>query len=269
MRARCAASGALPTWWPVAVSALLSLPLLAPMLFMPFGYDWALPGWLQMALATPVQFWLGARFYKAGWKALLARTGNMDLLVALGTSAAYGLSVYLLVRPAGPDGRHGPPYFESSAVVITLVLLGKWLEARAKRQTAAAIRRWKRCARPTRSSGATASRRVPVDRCRSATSSCVRPGERVPVDGVVVEGSSHLDESLITGESLPVAKHAGDRVTGGSVNAEGMLVLRATAVGGEPCSRRSSAWWNPRRRRRRRSSGWWTTSARCSCRWCW
>jgi Cu+-exporting ATPase len=118
----------LPSWWPVAVGVLLTMPLLAPMVLQLFGVDWMLDGWVQMALATPVQFWLGARFYRAGWKAVLARSGNMDLLVALGTSAAYGLSVYLLVRHVG----HATPhlYFEASAAVITLVLLGKWLEQR-------------------------------------------------------------------------------------------------------------------------------------------
>jgi Cu+-exporting ATPase len=120
----------LPDWWPIATSALLSMPLIAPMLIMPFGNDWALPGWLQWALATPVQCWLGARFYRAGWKALLARSGNMDLLVALGTTAAYGLSVYLLLAHPSHGGMEHL-YFESSAVIITLVLLGKWLEARA------------------------------------------------------------------------------------------------------------------------------------------
>nr|WP_314625007.1 heavy metal translocating P-type ATPase [uncultured Noviherbaspirillum sp.] len=231
--ARLPESGALPTWWPVAVSVLLSLPLLAPMLFMPFGYDWALPGWLQMALATPVQFWLGARFYKAGWKALLARTGNMDLLVALGTSAAYALSVYLLFGDHGHQGM-GHLYFESSAVVITLVLLGKWLEARAKHQTVAALH----ALEALRSTDAVvrrdgSERVVPVGQVQVGDIVVVRPGSRVPVDGMVVEGSSHLDESLITGESLPVARNAGDKVTGGAVNAEGMLLLRATAVGGE------------------------------------
>lgn len=128
----------LPVWWPVAASAVLTLPLVAPMLLLLFGIEWMLSGWAQLALATPVQFWLGWRFYRAGWKAVLAKTGNMDLLVALGTSAAYGLSVYLLFKHAG----HGMPhlYFEASAAVITLVLLGKWLEYRAKRQTADAIR---------------------------------------------------------------------------------------------------------------------------------
>src|SRR5213080_1895794 len=105
---------------------------------MQFDASWALPGWLQWALATPVQFWLGARFYRAGWKALKAGAGNMDLLVALGTSAGYGLSVYLLLKQGGQEMAH--LYFEASAVVITLVLLGKWLEARAKRQTTEAIR---------------------------------------------------------------------------------------------------------------------------------
>jgi Cu+-exporting ATPase len=124
--------------WPVVVAALLSLPLALPMFGMLFGAQWALPGWWHFALATPVQFWLGGRFYRAGWKALKARAGNMDLLVALGTSAAYGLSVTMLLR----HGEHGMAhlYFEASAIVITLVLLGKWLEARAKRQTTEAIR---------------------------------------------------------------------------------------------------------------------------------
>jgi len=126
----------LPDWWPVALAMALSLPLIVPMLGKLFGAHWMLPGWLQVALATPVQFWLGARFYRAGWKALRAGSGNMDLLVAVGTSAAYGLSVYLLLARADPMHL----YFEASAVVISLVLLGKWLEAAARRQTTEAIR---------------------------------------------------------------------------------------------------------------------------------
>ena len=222
-----------PDWWPIAVSALLTLPLVLPMIGMAFGLDWSLNGWLQLALATPVQFWLGARFYRAGWKALKAGAGNMDLLVALGTSAGYGLSVYLLFAHAG----HGPGkhlYFEASAVVITLVLLGKWLEARAKRQTTEAIRALNalqpEVARVRRSLG---DLEVPVAEVRVGDLVVVRPGERLPVDGEVLEGSSQVDESLITGESLPVAKHAGDKVTGGAVNAEGLLVVRTTAVGTE------------------------------------
>jgi Cu+-exporting ATPase len=222
--------GGLPSWWPVALAMLLSAPLVAPMIGQPFGFDWMLPGWVQMVLATPVQFWLGARFYRAGWKALRALSGNMDLLVAIGTSAAYGLSVYLLFA----DGGHGTEhlYFESSAVVITLVLLGKWLEGRAKRQTVEAIT----ALESLRTTEAIVRRDgkdvvVPVGEVRTGDVLVVRPGDRVPADGKVIEGSSHLDESLLTGESLPVAKKAGDHVTGGAVNADGLLLVEATAVG--------------------------------------
>lgn len=207
------AAKGLPEWWPVAAGTALTLPLVAPMLLQLFGADWMLDGWLQLALATPVQFWLGARFYRAGWKAVRAGAGNMDLLVALGTSAAYGLSVHLLSRHAG----HGMPhlYFEASAAVITLMLLGKWLENRAKRQTTDAIRALT-ALRPTtallRRDGADIE--VPVDQVQAGDLVIVRPGDRVAVDGEVVEGQSHVDESLITGECLPVAKQAGDRVTG-------------------------------------------------------
>jgi len=222
-----------PDWWPVALAAALSLPLVLPMLGGLFGADWMLPGWWQLALATPVQFWLGARFYRAGWKALRAGAGNMDLLVALGTSAGYGLSLYLLFKHA----EHGMPhlYFEASAVVITLVLLGKWLEARAKRQTTEAIRALN-ALRPEVArvrGGDGIDREVPVDQVKVDDRVVVRPGERIPVDGVVLEGASQVDESLITGESLPVAKHAGDKVTGGAVNAEGLLLVQTTAVGAE------------------------------------
>jgi len=223
----------LPEWWPVALAAILSLPLMAPMLTMPFGHEWALPGLVQLALATPVQFWLGARFYRAGWKALMARTGNMDLLVALGTSAAYGLSLYLMWRHAGHDM---PPhlYFEASAVVITLVLLGKWLEARAKRQTTEAIRALA-ALRPDTArvlrNGSEAV--VPLAQVRVGDVVVIFPGERIPVDGVVTEGASHVDESMLTGESLPVAKHEGAAVTGGSMNAEGRLVVETRAIGAE------------------------------------
>ena len=219
-------------WWPVALAALLALPLILPMAAMALGADWALPGWWQFAFATPVQFWLGGRFYRAGWKALKARTGNMDLLVALGTSAAYGLSVYLLLRH-GDDGM-AHLYFEASAVVITLELLGKWLEARAKRQTTEAIRALNALrpdvARVRRDDVET---EVPVAQVKVGDIVVVRPGERIPVDGAVTEGASEVDESLITGESLPVAKHEGDRVTGGAVNAQGLLVVRTSAVGAE------------------------------------
>ena len=216
----------------LVIAIVLSAPLMLPMLAMPFGRDWMLPGWLQFALATPVQFWLGARFYRAGWSALKARTGNMDLLVALGTSAGYGLSVFHLFVDAGHGGGH--LYFEASAVVITLVLLGKWLEARAKRQTTEAIRALQALrpdtARVVRDG---VERQLPLTEVRLDDEVVVLPGERIPVDGEVIEGRSHADESLITGESLPVAKEPGERVTGGAVNGEGRLRLRTVAVGAE------------------------------------
>jgi Cu+-exporting ATPase len=222
----------LPDVWPVVAGAMLTLPLVAPMLLRPFGVDAMLAPWLQLALATPVQFWLGARFYRAGWKAVRAGAANMDLLVALGTSAAFGLSLYLMGSHLG----HGAPhlYFEASAAVITLVLLGKWLERRAKRRTADAIRSLE-ALRPTSArvvrDGVEAE--LLVEQLRVGDHVVVRPGERVAVDGEIIDGRSHVDESLITGESLPVAKHPGDRVTGGSVNAEGVLSVRTTAIGAE------------------------------------
>src|SRR5471032_2779138 len=216
----------------VLAAALLSLPLLVPMLLEPFHMHLMLDGRVQWALATPVQFWLGARFYHAGWKAARAGAGNMDLLVALGTSAAYGLSVWQLL--AAHDAMP-VLYFEASAVVITLVRLGKWLESRAKRQTASAIRALQvlrpESARVRQPSGADID--VAIDEVRSGALVVVRPGERIAVDGVVEQGASHVDESLITGESLPVARHAGDKVTGGAINGDGLLLVRATAVGAE------------------------------------
>ena len=226
-----AASRRSSEWWPVAVAAALSAPLVLPMIGLLFGQHWMLPGWIQLALATPVQFWLGARFYRAGWKALRAGSGNMDLLVALGTSAGYGLSLVQLLRYGNQSMQL---YFEASAVVITLVLLGKWMETRAKRQTTEAIRALNALRPETarvRRDGADTE--VPVAQVRVGDLVVVRPGERLPVDGQVVEGSSDVDESLITGESLPVAKHGGDKVTGGAVNGEGLLVVKTTAVGAE------------------------------------
>ena len=217
--------------WKVALAAALSAPLVIPMLGDLFGRHWMLAGWLQWLLATPVQFWLGARFYRAGWKALRAGSGNMDLLVSLGTSAAYGLSLWLLWQA---DGAMAHLYFESSAVVITLVLLGKWLESRAKRQTSDAIRALQALRPETarvRRDGIDID--VPVAELAVGDLVVVRPGERVAADGRVEDGRSHVDESLITGESLPVAKQAGDRVTGGALNAEGLLLVRTQAVGAE------------------------------------
>jgi Cu+-exporting ATPase len=223
--------GARRDLWHVGLAALLTAPLVLPMLLRPIGLDATLPGWLQLLLATPVQLWLGARFYVAGWRAARAGSGNMDLLVALGTSAAYGLSVYLLA--ADPAAGHAL-YFEAAAVVVTLVLLGRWLEARAKRQTTAALRALG-ALQPERArlSEPAGEREVAIATIRVGDLVVVLPGERLPVDGIVREGESELDEALITGESRPVAKAPGDRVTGGAINGSGRLLVAVGAIGGE------------------------------------
>ncbi|MEJ1163093.1 heavy metal translocating P-type ATPase [Variovorax sp. CCNWLW186] len=224
---------------PVGIGLLLSIPLLAPMLGQPFGQDWMLPPWVQLLLAAPVQLWLGARFYRAGWHAAKARTGNMDLLVALGTSAAFGLSLWLWWRAAtGEHAGHGAAvphlYFEASAVVITLVLLGKWLEARAKRQATSAIRALQQL-RPEIAHlvGQRGETDVPLAEVMVGDRLAVRPGERVPADARVIEGRSEVDESMLTGEPLPVAKGPGDALTGGAVNGDGRMVVEVSAVGAE------------------------------------
>ncbi|XVJ48336.1 heavy metal translocating P-type ATPase [Pseudomonas sp. UBT] len=218
--------------WALLLAIVLALPLVLPMLVEPFGLHWMLPAWVQFALATPVQFILGARFYIAAWKAVRAGAGNMDLLVAIGTSAGYGLSLYeWLTAPAGTLPHL---YFEASAVVIALVLLGKYLESRAKRQTASAIRALE-ALRPERAIRVLEGREedVAIGALKLGDLVLVKPGERFPVDGEVVDGQSHADEALISGESLPVPKQPGDKVTGGAINGEGRLLVRTRAVGGE------------------------------------
>jgi P-type Cu+ transporter len=213
----------------VIVSALLTLPLVLPMV----GLDLHLGVWVSLALASIVQFVLGARFYVGGFKAVRSGEGNMDLLVALGTSAAWGLSVYELFAHPGMSAHL---YFEAAAVVITLVRFGKWLEARAKRQTTDAIRALD-ALRPDRArirDTATGNERdVALADVRHGDVAIVRPGERMPVDGVILEGRTHVDESLITGESLPVAKETGALVTAGSINGEGAIAVETTATGAE------------------------------------
>ena len=218
--------------WSVLLAVILALPLVLPMLVQPFGLHWMLPAWVQFALATPVQFIFGARFYVAAWKAVRAGAGNMDLLVALGTSAGYGLSIYLWATASAGALPH--LYFEASAVVIALVLLGKYLESRAKRQTASAIRALE-ALRPERAIQVIDGREqdVAISALRVGDLVLVKPGERFPVDGEVVEGQSHADEALISGESLPVPKQPGDSVTGGAINGEGRLLVRTRALGAE------------------------------------
>ncbi len=217
---------------PVAFGLLLSAPLVLPMLGDLWGQHWMLPAWLQFALATPVQLILGTRFYKAGWHALKAFTGNMDLLVSLGTTAGWLLSVWLWL--SAHEGHAPHLYFEGSAVVITLVLLGKWLEARAKRQTTEAIRAL-HALRPDKVHwmGEDGEVAVPVDEILTQDLIVVRPGERFPLDGELVEGQTQVDESMLTGEPLPVSKTVGAQLTGGSINGDGRVLMRVTAVGHE------------------------------------
>ncbi len=205
----------------VAVAAALSLPLLLPMA----GID--LPGWLALLLATPVQFVIGARFYRGAWRALRAGSANMDVLVALGTSAAYGMSAVAVLTASGPR------YFEAGAMVITLVLLGKWLEGRAKQAAGSAIRALMALRPETarvEEQGAIVAR--PVALVRPGDVVVIRPGERVPVDGRVLSGESSVDESLLTGESRPLAKAPGALVMAGTINGEGLLRVATEAVGG-------------------------------------
>ena len=226
----------------VILSFALSAPLFLPMFFMPFGIHWSLSGWWQLALATPVQFILGWRFYIAGYKSLMAGAGNMDLLVALGTSAAYGLSLYILLTSSHAHEL----YFEGSAVIICMVLLGKWLEARAKQQTSEAIRAlqklWPEHAKVLNADvdpqgnagiGVNQYRDLPLEQVLPGDSIFILPGERIPVDGVIIFGASHVDESLLTGESEPVKKSIESKVIGGALNGEGALVVMAQAVGVE------------------------------------
>ena len=204
--------GAGPVW----IAAALSVPLVLPMIAGWFGAEWMLPAWVQWLLATPVQFVIGARFYKSGWKAARAGAGNMDLLVALGTSAAYGLSLWLWWR-AGADAMPHL-YFES-----------------AERQTAQAIRALQALRPDTaRVRGVDGTLRdTPVAKVRVGDVVSVRAGERIPVDAVVLEGASHVDESMLTGESLPVPKREGDRVTAGAIATDGVLLVRTIAIGAD------------------------------------
>ena len=212
-------------WMAVA----LSLPLVGQMFFMfgEHGHMNELPRWLQLALATPVQFWIGWRFYDGAYKALRGGGANMDVLVALGTSMAWGFST--VVTLFGLD-QH--VYFEGGAAVITLVLLGKLLEARAKSRTSEAIealvRLQPRSARVERDGQWV---EMPVDALMPGDIFLVRPGESVPVDGEVQEGESSINEAMLTGESMPVSKRAGDKVFAATANAAGALRCRATGVG--------------------------------------
>ncbi|BBU02831.1 MULTISPECIES: heavy metal translocating P-type ATPase [Aeromonas] len=214
----------------VIVSALLTLPLLVGMLAMAGLFPWHLPAWLELLLATPVQFWIGARFYRGAWLAIKNRAANMDVLVATGTSAAYFYSLYLLLTLG--MAASGKLYFEASAIIITLISLGKLLEARARRSTQSAIRELMALRPETATVWRGESwQSVAIDEVLRGDRLRVLVGERVPVDGKIVSGASELDESILTGESLPVPRSAGDKVLGGAINRSGVLEIEATTVG--------------------------------------
>jgi Cu+-exporting ATPase len=209
----------------IIISAVLTLPLVLPML----GVSFMLPPLAQLGLAIPVQFGFGARFYKGAWGAIKSRSGNMDLLVAVGTSAAFGLSLYLMQVSS-----HAHLYFESSSVIITLVMLGKYLEKKAKAQTTAAISALEKLQPETALVRRNGKEEIlSIRELKLEDIVIVRAGEKIPVDGVVVEGSSEVNESLITGESMPRAKSMNDKVTGGSINGQGLLLVKVTALGSE------------------------------------
>ncbi|RAP75848.1 heavy metal translocating P-type ATPase [Paenibacillus montanisoli] len=224
------------------VSAALSLPLLWAMvghftftswIFVPEIF---MNPWFQLVLATPVQFIIGSQFYVGAYKALRNKSANMDVLVALGTSAAYFYSLYLTLKwAASPNTHHSPDmYYETSAILITLIILGKLFEALAKGRTSEAIKKLMSLQAKT----ATVVRdgqeiAVPVENVLIGDLVLVKPGEKIPVDGEVLEGQTAVDEAMLTGESMPVEKRAGDTVIGATVNKHGALKVKATRVGKE------------------------------------
>ncbi|MBE7561359.1 heavy metal translocating P-type ATPase, partial [bacterium] len=216
------------------VSAILSVPIFLGSF--PEWFPWV-PAWLQnpwtlLALTTPVQFWAGAQFYRGTFAALRHRTTDMNTLIAVGTSAAYFYSLAVILFPqVFPEGTRAL-YLDTAAIIITLIILGRWLEARAKGQTGEAIRKLMglraKTARVVRD-GQEAD--IPVEEVQVNDIVMVRPGEKVPVDGVIIEGYSTLDESMVTGESLPVDKAAGDEVFSGTSNLTGAMDIRVTKAG--------------------------------------
>ena len=220
------------------IAAVLSLPLLYTMFghfsFTSFVYmpDFLMNPWLQFALATPVQFVIGWQFYAGAYKALRNGSANMDVLVALGTSAAYFYSLYQSVLSSGGHAHEIQLYYETSAILITLILLGKLLEAKAKGKSSEAIKKLMGLQAKT----ATVERNgeeltVPIEDVAAGDILYVKPGEKIPVDGEILEGRSAVDESMLTGESMPVDKKPGDSVIGATINKHGFLKVRALRVG--------------------------------------
>lgn len=224
--------------WKFIISAILSLPLLWTM-FAHFSFtswmyvpDIFMNPWFQLALATPVQFIIGKQFYVGAYKALRNGSANMDVLVAMGTSAAYFYSLYLFLRSLGAHHHIEGLYFETSAVLITLILLGKYFEAKAKGRSSEAIKKLMGLQAKT----ATVIRDgvetiIPLEEVVVGDHLQVKPGEKIPVDGIIISGESAIDESMLTGESVPIDKKAGDTVIGATINRNGSLRIEATKVG--------------------------------------
>ena len=212
----------------VIISAALAIPVfILGMFFMknPIPYQ----EYIMWALATPIQFYIGKQFYQGSWLALKNKSANMDSLIALGTSAAYFYSVYVVLFAS--KGHH---YFEASAVLITLVIFGKYLEAIAKGKTSEAISKLMKLGAKT----ATVIRnnkeiKIPIDEVKKGDIILVKPGEKIPVDGIIINGHSSVDESLVTGESIPIEKKKGDEVIGSTINKTGSFKFKATKVGSE------------------------------------
>ncbi|MEO0444136.1 MAG: heavy metal translocating P-type ATPase [Pseudomonadota bacterium] len=211
-------------FWPVGLALLLAVPMAIAMLYSFIDGSWMLPGWVQWLLATPVQFWLGWRFYRGAWNSLKQATANMDVLVAMGTSAAYGYSVYLW-RVEGTNHL----YFEASAVVIALILLGKWLEQRAKHLTSQSIRQLLNL-QPKMAQVWQGERLVtrPVDVLIAGDEVQILPGETVSADGDIIAGESDINEAMLTGESLPVHRTVGQAVLAGTLNIDGSVRVKVS-----------------------------------------
>jgi Cu+-exporting ATPase len=216
------------------VGAFFALPLFLLSMSRDFGLvgAWshgAWVNWLFLALATPVQFYTGWDYYRGAYNSLKNKTANMDVLIALGSSVAYFYSLAILLLP----GLGGHVYFETSAVIITLIKFGKLLEARTKGKTGGAIKKLMGLTPKTATKlmeGAEIL--VPITSVKTGDVILIRPGERIPVDGMIIDGQSAVDESMLTGEPLPVDKRPGERVTGGTVNGDGLLTFEVTRVAG-------------------------------------
>lgn len=217
-------------------SSVLTIPLVIPMFFMLFGVNFHINAWVQLLLATPVQFYIGARFYRSAWGALKNKSGNMELLVAIGTSAAYFLSLYLVLKNL--EHFHHKTvhlYFESSSVIITLILLGKYMESKAKMQTTEAIRALQKL-RPETANIETKNGEIVeknINEISVGEIVIIKSGERVPLDAEIIDGETEIDESMVTGESIPVSKKIGDNVIGGSINADGIIKAKVRSIGAE------------------------------------